>query len=62
MTNEELSNWALRLREVAAPVGPLHSYWDIIFDIEAILRGESGLQPRHKIEEELSRLTRPPTP
>jgi hypothetical protein len=32
----ELAAW---MRKIAAPVGPLHGYWDTIFDIEALLAG-----------------------
>ena len=29
-----------RLRDRAEPIGPLHSFWDLIFDMEAFLRGD----------------------
>lgn len=28
------------MREIASRVGPMHSYWDVILDAEAQLRGE----------------------
>jgi hypothetical protein len=37
---QELSN---RLRKIAAPVGPLHSYWDLIFDMESFIDGKETL-------------------
>jgi hypothetical protein len=30
---------AKEMRKVAGPVGPMHSWWDIILDIEAALKG-----------------------
>lgn len=29
-----------RMRSIAAPVGPMHSWWDVIFDMEAFVKGE----------------------
>jgi len=37
---ERLQQLVLELRARAAPIGPLHSFWDYIFDIEAHLKGE----------------------
>ena len=31
------------LWEIARPVGSLHSFWDLIFDIDALLKGEEGI-------------------
>ena len=28
------------MRKVAAPVGPMHGWWDVIFDVEAFLQGK----------------------
>lgn len=35
-----IEGYIARLRAIAQPVGPLHSYWEIIMDLEAVLRGE----------------------
>ena len=32
-----------KLRKRAAPVGPLHTFWDAIFDMEACLTGERAI-------------------
>lgn len=43
MTDEERSALRAgiqRARAVAAPVGPLHGLWDVIFDAEALLEGK----------------------
>ena len=32
-----LETLVTEMRKVAAPIGPLHSWWDLIFDIEASL-------------------------
>jgi hypothetical protein len=37
---EELTK---RMRAVAAPVGPMHSWWDVIFDMEAFVKGEKTI-------------------
>lgn len=33
----------LRLRVEAEPVGCMHSFWDMIFDLESLLRGEATI-------------------
>jgi hypothetical protein len=50
MTDEELRSATVRLRATASPVGPLHAYWDIIFDAEAILEGRRSMLSRIEIE------------
>ncbi|WP_024275986.1 hypothetical protein [Hyphomicrobium sp. 802] len=55
MTDEEILVAAKQLRAVAAPVGPAHGLWDLIFDAEAIARGEQSLLPRHVVEPMLQR-------
>jgi len=35
---EELKELVIRLRIVAEPIGPLHSWWDVIFDIEEFMK------------------------
>lgn len=51
MTNVELWDALRRARRIAAPVGSMHAYWDLIFDIEAILSGEKSSLPRAVIED-----------
>lgn len=34
-----LSELAIKLREVARRTGPMHSWWDTIGDIEAVVQG-----------------------
>ena len=31
------------LRSVAAPVGPMHSYWDVISDMQAFTQGKQTI-------------------
>lgn len=40
---ERLLFLARELRKIAAPVGPMHSFWDIIFDIEAFIQGQETI-------------------
>lgn len=35
----QLVHLATAWRRIAQPVGPLHAWWDYIFDVEAILNG-----------------------
>jgi hypothetical protein len=49
MTEEEqasLVHLAGQLRRVAGACGPLHAYWDLIFDIEACLQEREMRFPR----------------
>lgn len=46
MTNDELSAAAKAMRGVASKVGPLHAYWDVIFDIEATVQGRPSILSR----------------
>jgi hypothetical protein len=46
MTTEQRLKLTLLEREmtrIAAPVGPMHGWWDPIFDIRAVLGGEQPL-------------------
>jgi len=46
MTEEqraELTRLVAELRKVAQPVGPIHSWWDLIFDVEAVLKGRRSI-------------------
>lgn len=38
-TTAELNQTIAAMRSIAEPVGPLHSYWDYILDLEAIRDG-----------------------
>jgi hypothetical protein len=52
MTDAELRAAAIEARKVAnALTGPMHAWWDLIFDIEAILKGEKSISSREKIEQ-----------
>ena len=39
----ELKHLIAEMRKRAAPIGPLHSFWDIIFDAEAFLDGKKTI-------------------
>ena len=39
----ELLKLQHELWQIARPVGSLHSFWDLIFDIGALLKGEEGI-------------------
>jgi hypothetical protein len=46
MTDEELLAWAIKARHRAAKVGSMSALWDMIFDAEALARGERSLLDR----------------
>lgn len=35
-----------KMRDIACKVGPLHSYWDTIIDLESLLRGKEAMRGR----------------
>ncbi len=39
-----------RLRQIAAPVGSMHSYWDVVSDIKAFLQGKPTLVQKTQTE------------
>jgi hypothetical protein len=41
----EIQDLTRRMRTVAQAVGPMHSYWDQIFDMECFMRGRKMLVP-----------------
>jgi len=41
--NLELLKLQHELWKIASPVGSLHYFWDLIFDIDALLKGEEGI-------------------
>lgn len=51
MTDAELKRCADNARVVASPVGPMHAWWDAIFDAEAILAGKPSIVSRAELEE-----------
>lgn len=53
MTDDEIREAIRKARSIAAPVGPMHSYWDVIFDAEALLEGKPTIVSRAVIEDEL---------
>lgn len=40
---DQLKEFRTRLRRIAQQVGSMHAYWDLIFDIEAVLEGKQGV-------------------
>jgi hypothetical protein len=50
MTDEEMQMLITKARRVAGYRGPGRAYWDMIFDAEALLRGERSLLSREIIE------------
>jgi hypothetical protein len=52
MTDEELAQCCKQCREILGQFrrGTLHSWWDSIFDAEAIIRGKPSLLPRASVE------------
>ena len=38
-----LAELVVELRQRAAPVGPMHAFWDMIFDIEAVLANRDAV-------------------
>jgi hypothetical protein len=50
MTDEEIQESINTMRTRAARVGPQHAFWEIIFEAEAMLKGEQTLLDRSEIE------------
>ena len=48
-TDAEIRAAVAKLRAVAETVGPLHGYWDIIFDAEELLAGRATMLPRDQV-------------
>lgn len=40
---EEIIELIKGLRRIAEPIGPLHSYWELIIDLELYLQGDTIL-------------------
>jgi len=56
MTDDEFRAFVLQARHLAAPVGPMHAMWDVIFDAEAFLENRKRIvDDRVHIEETLKR-------
>jgi len=43
LERSQLTKLAAAWRRVAAPVGPLHAWWDFIFDAECLLKGRKPM-------------------
>lgn len=56
MTNDEMLQAVKTLRSAlaATTIGPMHAYWDLIFDAEAIAKGAQSILPRPVVEEMLA--------
>ena len=53
LTDDQLKAFIKEARKRAAPVGPLHALWDLIFDAEALLVGGQTLLSREQIEQQI---------
>jgi len=53
VTDDELKAFIKAARQQAAPVGPGHALWDLIFDAEAMLVGGQTLLGREQIEQQI---------
>jgi hypothetical protein len=40
---EDLRELVGKMRDIAAQIGPLHAWWEIIFDVEAFIAGKPTL-------------------
>lgn len=57
MTDQDIRQAIAALWSKAAPVGPLHSDWDLIIDAEEMLAGRPTLLSRDEIIELLKKAT-----
>lgn len=39
-----------QMKEIAVPIGSMHSFWDVIMDIEAFIKGETALLEKSAAE------------
>ena len=53
LTDDQLKAFIKAARQQAAPVGPGHALWDLIFDAEALLVGGQTLLSRRQIEQQI---------
>ncbi len=53
MDDAQLRAQIQKAREIAARVGPMHSYWDVISDAERILSGQRSIMTREQVEQVL---------
>jgi hypothetical protein len=58
MTDDEMREAIKVARRIADPIGPLHGYWDCIFDAEAILAEGSSILWREDVERELAAIVK----
>lgn len=49
MTGDEIRDVVSRMRSDAEPYGPCHSFWDLIADAEALLRGDETILSQSEI-------------
>ena len=49
MTDDELRDAVVIMRQQAANVGTQHALWEVIFDVEALLKDERTLLSRESI-------------
>lgn len=56
MSDDEIRQGIKKMRAIAAPVGPMHAYWDVISDAECLLAGKPTLCSRDVIEKFISDL------
>jgi hypothetical protein len=50
MSDADLARIAERLRTTARSAGPMHAYWDLIADVEALLAGRPAILERPALE------------
>jgi hypothetical protein len=62
MTDGEMQLCILKARHIAVAAGPMHAFWDIISDAEAILAGKPSVLSREMIEKAFSEMQRDPPP
>lgn len=55
MTDDELRERIKVWRVAAYEVGSMHGYWEVIFDAEAILKGEQSIMNRAQVEKALAK-------
>ena len=53
MTDERMREIAARMREAATKVGTMSALWDVVFDAEAILAGETSWADPKTVERSL---------
>jgi len=49
LTDDDLRDACRIMRKKASRVGSAHAWWDLIYDCEALLRGEQTMMTREQI-------------